>query len=370
MADYYSVLGVPNNAGADQIKKAYRELALKFHPDVNKSKAAEEKFKTINEAYAVLSDEEKRKQYDTYGPEGFGQRFSQEDIFRGSNVNDILKEMGINLNFGFPGGDVFGGMFGGAQRQQDMGQSILHRMDISLQDAAKGTTKEITLRHVKECDACKGSGAEPGSKLSRCQECRGSGYITEVRSSFFGKIQTSSTCQRCYGSGKAYEKRCRTCNGKGGVVANEKVKVTVPPGIRSGMRLKLNGIGDFGRDVKGDLYIEVNELPDSLLKRDGDNIIANVTVPFYVALLGGEASVPTIDGTRKIEIAQGTSPGTKIAIGGAGIKHLGSSQRGDEIIIVNVDIPKTLSRNERELIEQFRDINKGPGQGGKKFGFF
>ncbi len=372
MVDYYSVLGVPKTASADQIKKAYRELALKYHPDRNKSSGAEEKFKEINEAYAVLSDDTKRKQYDAYGPEGFSQRYTEQDIFRGSNVNDLLREMGIDLNFGFGGGESLFQMFGGTQvNRQDLGQNILYRMDITLKEAANGATKEITVRHVKECDNCSGTGGEPGSKVTKCAECRGSGYVTEVRNSFFGRIQTTAPCQKCSGTGKRYEKKCRACNGRGGVVANERVQVNVPAGIASGMRLKLGGMGDFGRDGKGDLYIEINELKDSVLQRDGYNIIANIYVPFYTAILGGEVKVPTIDGEKTLEIPQGTAVGTRIAIRGAGIKHFNSSSKGDEIIVVNIEIPRNLPASRRKLIEEFRDNSGGvSGQDQKRFGLF
>ncbi len=371
MPDYYSVLGVPKDATTDQIKKAYRELALKFHPDRNKDKDAENKFKEINEAYAVLSNDEKRKQYDAYGPEGFGQRYSEQDIFRGSNIQDILNEMGINLNFGFGGQDLFGGMFGMGQQRGDVGQSVLYRMDVTLKDAANGATKEIMVKHVKECSACGGTGGDQGSKLTKCSECRGTGYRTVTQNSFFGRIQTTSVCNRCMGKGKTYERRCRACNGKGGVVANEKVQVRIPAGIKSGMRLKLEGMGDFGGDGSGDLYIEMNVLNDRTFRRDGDDIITEVSIPFYTAILGGEVTVPTLDGDRKIHIGPGTAPGSKVEINGAGMKRFNGSTHGNEIVIVKVDIPKSLSAGEKEMIEKFRDMNAdASSQGGRRFGIF
>lgn len=370
MTDYYAVLGVPKSATAEQIKKAYRELALRYHPDRNKDAGAEAKFKEINEAYAVLGDAEKRQQYDAYGPEGFSQKYTADDIFRGSNFQDIFKEMGININMGgFGSGDFFGGGFG--QQQGDVGQSILYRMDITLHDAADGATKEIGVKHVKACDSCKGSGGEPGSRITKCSGCRGTGYVTVIQNSFLGRIQTTSPCQRCMGSGKSYERKCRRCGGSGGAVATEKVQVKIPAGVRSGMRLKLAGMGDFGRDGSGDLYIDINELSDRTFKRDEDDIIAEIEVPFYTAILGGEISVPSLDGTRKIDIAQGTAPGTRLMIKGAGIKRFNGSSRGDEIVVVNVQIPKSLSSGERELIEKFREAKGGnSAQGNKKFGLF
>ncbi len=367
MADYYSVLGVPRDADLDKIKKAYRELALKYHPDVNKTKEAEEKFKQINEAYAVLSDEQKRRQYDAYGPEGFNRRYTQEDIFRGSNVEDILREMGININLG---GFSFGDMFGGTRGDgQDIGQNILYKVDLTLSEVADGTTKEISVRHVKTCSACHGSGGESGSRQSRCSECRGEGYVTAVSNTFFGRIQTTQQCQRCAGTGKVYEKKCKACAGKGGIVANEKVKVTIPAGVKSGMRLRLQGLGDYGRDGSGDLFIEMNELQDRAFSREGDDIVTKVSIPFYTAILGGEIEVPSLRGMRKIDIAPGTAQGTRIVVHGQGVKKLNSNSRGDEIVVVDVSIPKSLSHDERELIEHFRSINDGP-EDRRRFGIF
>jgi molecular chaperone DnaJ len=367
MADYYSVLGVPRDASEDQIKKAYRKLALELHPDRNKDPEAANRFKEVNEAYAVLGDPEKRKQYDAYGPEGFSQRYTEQDIFRGSDINDILKEMGINLNFGF-GGDSLFQMFGGAQSNRDIGQNILYKMDITLREAANGATKEIGIRHVKKCDACSGTGGEPGSRITKCTECRGTGYVTVIRDSFFGRVQTTAPCQKCSGTGKRYERRCRVCNGRGGVAATEKVQVRIPAGISSGMRLKLNGMGDYGKDGTGDLYIEINELEDRVLRRDGYNVTTSIKVPFYTAILGGNIRVPTLDGERTVELPQGTGPGARIPIRGAGIKHFNASSRGDEIVVIDVAIPKSLSAAERKLIEDFKNMDEG--RQSKRFGLF
>ncbi len=372
MTDYYSTLGVSKGASQDEIKKAYRDLALKYHPDRNPSKEATERFKAINEAYAVLSNEDKRKQYDAYGPEGFSQRYTEQDIFRGSNIQDILKEMGINFNFGFGGQDLFGGMFGTGQQQGDVGQSILYRMDVTLQDVAKGAAKEITVKHVKTCSVCGGSGGDPRSRISKCSECRGTGYRTVIQNSFFGRIQTTSVCSRCMGKGKVYEKKCRACGGKGGIVTTEKVQVRIPAGIKNGMRLKLEGMGDFGSDGSGDLYIDINVLNDKNFRREGDDIITEIEVPFYIAILGGEATAPALDGERRIHIDQGTSPGTRIRIKDAGIKRFGGNSYGDEIVVVNVEIPKSMSAEEKELIEKYKESKTGhkPPSGGRIFGVF
>jgi len=225
MADYYSVLGVQKTATQDEIKKAYRNLALKYHPDRNKSKDAEEQFKKINEAYAVLSDEQKRKQYDSFGPEGFNRRFTQDDIFRGSNIEDILREMGINLNFGFgTGGDPFGGQFGNAYQEQEP-QGVT--LNLSFHDIEKGMDREFEVQRHKVCSNCRGSGGEPGSKQVKCPACDGRGNRRVEQNSFFGRFEMITTCSNCMGRGKVFEKACSKCNGKGRTAVREKFRVTV-----------------------------------------------------------------------------------------------------------------------------------------------
>ncbi len=366
--DYYSLLGVPKTASLDDIKRAYRDLALKYHPDVNKTENAEEKFKAINEAYAVLSNPEKRRQYDAYGPEQFGQRYNAEDIFRGFNFEDIFRDLGINVGFGnfsnfSSSNDIFDRLFsqgfGTRNRGIDEGQSILYRMDVSLEDVAGGAEKGIMLRHVKKCDRCSGIGAEPGSRIIKCDHCNGSGYMTIVRNSMFGRMQTTTTCDKCGGTGKVYEKQCRQCHGKGGVVGEDKVSVKIPAGVEDGMRLRLKGMGDYSRGAPGDLFIEVHVQKHKLFRREGNDIYAEVSIPFYVASLGGKIDAPTLHGTTSIEVHQGTQPGTKVILGGEGLKSFRGSRQGDEIITVNVSLPKNLSKEEEELMKKFRDLDSG-----------
>ncbi|MGB9732495.1 MAG: molecular chaperone DnaJ [Candidatus Micrarchaeia archaeon] len=365
--DYYDILGVPHDATLDQIKKAYRELALKYHPDRNKSKEAEEKFKEINEAYAVLSDPEKRRQYDMYGPAGFGQKYTEEDIFRGFNIEDIFKDLGLNFDFDF---FDFGGedIFGTPRRRQhhNVGQSILYRLDITLEEAAKGAEKEIRFRHIKKCPHCNGSGAEPNAKLIKCPECNGTGFIVTTRNTFFGRIQTSTVCPRCGGTGKIYDKPCKVCNGTGGVVSDEKVVVKIPPGIEDGTRLRLKGMGDYSKGGAGDMFVEVHILEHRLFKRVGNDIYTSITIPFYIALLGGRVKVPTLNGEKEIEIPRGIQHGEKIVMHGEGIRS--PKGTGDEIIIVNISLPKYLSKEEEELIKKFKELKEGGGD--KKKWFF
>ncbi len=365
--DYYEILGVSRNASPEEIKKAYRELALKFHPDRNPDKKATEIFKEANEAYAVLSDPEKRRQYDAYGPAGFGQRYSEEEIFRNFNFEQIFKDMGINFGFGQGGDEIFGSIFGqGMGRQRDVGQSILYKMDLSLNEIAKGTQKEIQIRHLKRCERCGGGGAEPGSKMGKCSACNGSGRVARTTNTFFGRMQTVTVCERCGGKGKTYEKRCKQCNGKGGAIASERIMVTIPAGVSEGMRLRLDGMGDYGADGNGDLFVEVHELKHDQFRREGDDVYVHVRIPFYTAILGGRITVPTLDGDKEITLEAATQQGKEITLRGGGIRRLRGAGSGDEIVTVDIDLPKVLSQEQRDLIEKFRQSDQ---IGKKKFGF-
>ena len=368
--DYYEILGVEKAATADEIKRAYRNLALKYHPDKNKAKDAEEHFKKVNEAYAVLSNPEKRKSYDMYGAEGFQQRYSAEDIFRGTNFEDLFRDMGINFGFDTSGmfGSVFGQNFGS---RTERGNDLLYGMEISLEEVASGTKKEISIKHVKKCDKCNGTGAELGSKITKCQECGGSGRVRHITNTIFGSMQTITTCQRCGGRGKSYDRRCRACSGSGGVVGVDKVEVSVPAGIRDQTRLRLEGLGDYGKDGAGDLYMEIKVARHRHFTRKDDDIYLDVTIPFHTAALGGSIEVPTLSGKQQITIEPGTQPNSQKVLHGAGIKHFRGSSHGDEIVNIKVEIPKNLSEEKRELMERFKALDSGKDSDSKKkFGFF
>lgn len=368
--DYYEILGVPKNASQDEIKKAYRELALKFHPDRNKSKAAEEKFKKVNEAYAVLGDEQKRKQYDAYGPEGFNQRFTQEDIFRNFDIEDVLRSMGIDFGFGsFGDSNIFSNMFGFNQRRRDgdIGSDILAKVDVSLLDASKGTEKDIYVRHVVKCESCGGSGARPGSKIVICEKCRGSGQVATTMRSPFGIMQSISTCPECRGMGKMPSAVCKACGGTGKMQTENKIKVTIPKGVDTGTHLRVRGMGDYGKDRQGDLYVDVNVLKDKIFRREGSNLYAELHVPFYIAALGGRVYAPTLEGEKEVVIEEGAQNGSSITLRGMGMPHFNSSGRGDEILKIVVDIPKHLTAEQRDLLGKFASLDLGRK---KRFGIF
>jgi molecular chaperone DnaJ len=253
--DYYKILGVSANASEDDIKKAYRDLALKFHPDKNKSHDAEEKFKEINEAFAVLRDPQKRRQYDAYGAEGFGRMFTQEDIFRGFDINEIFRQVNEG-NFQ----DLFNiSGFGGFQStmRMDVGSDILESIEVTRSEAAHGTERRLRVAHTKLCAECKGSGAEKGSKTVTCKECSGKGQVRKTVRIPFGVMETITTCPGCNGMGKAMEKLCKSCHGHGRMQGVDNIMMKVPAGITSGSRLRLAGLGDYGADRTGDLYVDI-----------------------------------------------------------------------------------------------------------------
>ncbi len=364
--DFYKLLGVQKNATQDQIKQAYRELALKYHPDRNKDKSAEDTFKKINEAYAVLGDPEKRKQYDMMGSEAFNRRYTEEDIFRGFNFQDIFKDMGVNVNFGFGDDDIFN-PFGSARgRQGDVGQSILYKLSITLQEAAQGVEKEISLKHSVACSRCKGTGGEPDSEKITCPTCEGSGYQRTIRNTILGRIQTMVTCPRCGGRGQQYKRSCRQCNGNGREVKNDRIKVNIPHGVMDNMRLKYEGMGDYGMDSNGDLYIEIEVKEDKTFTRDGDDIYTQISIPFYKAILGAEVDVPTLFGSKKIRIEPGTQPNTRIALKREGIRRMNSDYKGNEIVEIKVHIPEHLSKEESDLILQYKKMKDGDGEAPKR----
>lgn len=372
--DFYDVLGVKKGASLDEIKQAYRKLALQYHPDRNKSKEAEEKFKEINEAYAVLSNPEKRKQYDAYGPDQFNQRFSEEDIFRGFDFQNIFRNMGFDVgDQGFSGfgniDDIFDNLFnrGSQYGEGTRGNDILARIRLSMLEAVNGATKTLTIKHIAQCDRCAGTGAEPGSKVITCPTCNGRGQVANARRTPFGVMQTITTCPTCGGSGKVPEKKCRKCGGTGRIQKDDSVEVEIPKGVDTGTRLRLRGLGDYGTSRRGDLYIDVEVEPDPRFKRKGDDLVTTIHVPFYTAILGGTIEAPTIDGSESVKISPGTQSGDTAVIKGKGVPRFNRAGVGDEIIRIQVDLPKKMTQEQEDLIRKYAETEGDSSSKKKRF---
>jgi len=363
--DYYEILGVSKSAGKDEIKSAYRKLALKFHPDRNKDPDAEARFKEISEAYAVLSDDKKRETYDQYGHAGFDQRYTQEDIFRSadfSGFEDVFSQ------FGF-GGDPFGGMFGqmfgfggrSGGRMREYGADLETVIEITLEEAAKGLKKDISYSRTKSCGKCKGSGSEPGSLRRTCSACGGKGQVQQTRRAGPMAFYTVNTCGKCRGEGSTVEKPCSGCNGSGKVGEQEHLKVSIPAGIANGMRLRLEGLGEYGREGPGDLFVRVAVKRHDTFERDGDDLYTTVPISFARAAIGGDIEVPALFGKDKLHIPQGTTSHTVFRLKGEGMPRIGRSGKGDEMVRVVIDVPKKLSKKQKELLEEFEKEKEGKG---------
>ncbi|MFP4316036.1 MAG: molecular chaperone DnaJ [Desulfovibrionales bacterium] len=356
--DYYEVLGVSREAGSDEIKSSYRKLAFKYHPDRNNGDAeAEEKFKEAAEAYEVLRDPEKRRQYDAYGHEGLGnggfQGFhSSEDIF--STFGDIFSEF-----FGF-GGDP-------RRPRPQAGMDLRYNLRVSFMDAAKGTEVEIKVPKKEHCDTCEGSGVEPGHSPTPCQHCNGRGQIYQSQ----GFFRVALTCPVCRGQGEVITEPCRTCRGRGAVDVTKKIKVRIPAGVDDGSRLRLRGEGEPGINggPHGDLYVVIYVEPDKVFKRQGQDLIVEVELSVVQAILGDKIEVPSLDGPVSMEIPRGTQSGQVLQLNGLGLPHPGASQNGDLLVKVTVKIPSKVSKKQEELLREF-DRLEGEKPMKKVKGFF
>ncbi|MBS7652562.1 MAG: molecular chaperone DnaJ [Candidatus Bathyarchaeia archaeon] len=353
--DYYEILGVDRNASQEEIKKAFHRLALKYHPDRNKEPGAEEKFKEISEAYAVLSDPEKRKQYDAYGFEGIQGRYRPEDIFNRTVFRDIFSEFGFDFEDLFE--RIFGGGFGGFGFQQVQvgprrGRHLEAEIEVTLEQVANGAEVEIALPRMRRCSSCGGSGAEAGSRLLKCPRCNGTGRIEERSYSGFAQLIRVMPCNRCDGRGEIPERACRRCGGSGLEESRTKLQVRVPPGIEDGDSLILRGQGDDGPygGPPGDLYVTVRVKPHPYLVRRGLDVVYDAEVSFPQAALGAEITVPTLRGEAKVRIPPGTQSGTMIRLRGEGIR--GNYGRGDQLVNIRVKVPERLTKRQRELLEE------------------
>jgi len=353
--DYYEILGVDRSASKDDIKKAYRKLALQYHPDKNKEKGAEEKFKEISEAYAVLHDDEKRKMYDQYGHAGIDQRYSTEDIFRGTDFNDIFRTMGFD--FGME--DLFSQFFGGrgipGQRTRvQRGSDIRYDIEISLEDAYHGIKTEIEVPRTEVCDMCRGSGAKPGTSPKRCENCGGTGELRQTRRTAFGMFTQIGVCPRCRGQGTVIEAACPTCRGHGVVQKTRKIELKIPRGIDDGAHLRLAGEGEHpgGAAQSGDLYIVVHMKDHPIFERRGEHLYRKFEVTFPQVTLGATVTVPTLEGTERLKIPEGTESGSLFKIKNRGMPHMKESGYGDLYVQVQVVTPKRLSKRARLLLEE------------------
>jgi molecular chaperone DnaJ len=354
--DYYEILGVPRNASKEEIKRAYRRLALKYHPDRNKSPDAEEKFKEISEAYGVLSDDTKRAQYDRWGHAGIEGRYSPEDIFRTINFEDIFGDLGFD--FGFDSiFDMFFGRRRGRRAGPRKGADLRADIEISLEDAYRGIETVVSYPRLEECNACNGSGAAPGTSPRTCPTCGGSGQTGYTKRTLFGQFTSVTTCGTCKGEGKVIDTPCRQCRGTGLVQRTRKISVKIPPGVDDGSRLRIPGEGEAGErgGPPGDLYVVVHIKPHEFFVREDEDILCEVPITFSQAALGAEIEVPTLDGKAKLKIPPGTQSGTIFRLKGKGMPSLKGYGRGDQHVRVIVRTPTNLSNREKEL---FRELAK------------
>jgi molecular chaperone DnaJ len=349
--DYYEVLNVSKDAKKEDIKKVYRKLALKYHPDRNKSPEAEERFKEISEAYAVLSDDEKRAQYDRFGHAGISGKYTWDDIFRGADFESIFRDIG----FGFGGFNNIFNMFFGRRRPQRQGPRIganLHyNLEITLEEVAKGLETEIEIPRSEVCETCNGDGIKSGTNPKMCPNCKGMGQIRHERYSGFMRFTEIRTCNRCFGRGRIVDHPCLTCNGVGNVKRNRRIKVKVPKGIMSGYSLRLKEEGEAGilGGPKGDLYVNIHVKPHEIFKREGSNIISNEHITFPQAALGDKIHVSTLDKKLTLKIPSGTQPDTIFRLRGKGLPHLNRWGKGDQLVRVIVKTPTILTRSQKEI---------------------
>ena len=362
--DYYEVLGVDRNASAEDIKKAYRKLAIKYHPDKNPdNKEAEEKFKEAAEAYSVLSDADKKARYDQFGHagvEGAGPDFSGGF----GNLNDILNDLfGGAFGGGFGGFSGFGGGFGGGrtgQRQQRVyrGRDIRVRVKLTLEEIAKGVEKEISIEKSVPCKDCSGKGAKNSSDIKTCPACNGTGQVQRVVNSFLGQTVTYSTCQQCGGEGKIISNPWRSCNGTGLVRKRETIKVKIPAGVEAGMQLTIQGEGHAAKNngINGDLLVVIEEQEHPNLKRDGNNLYYTKVISMPDAILGAEVEIPCLDGSYKIKVDPGTQSGEVVRLRGKGLPTVnGYGGTGDMYVKIAVWIPRKLDKEEKAVIESLRN---------------
>lgn len=364
--DYYKILGVEKSASQDEIKKAFRKLAHKLHPD--KPGGDEEKFKEVNEAYQVLGDETKRKQFDQFGSTfdqqgGFGGGAGWEDFMRAARGGGGFGGQNANFDFGnIDLGDLFGDMFGfgggrSRGRGRQGGKDIQVDVKLTFREAVFGTDKEIKLHKENTCDVCSGNGAEPGTEIKTCSECNGQGQVRRVQQTILGAMQTAVLCPTCHGQGKIPTKKCKHCGGDGRVKSESVYTVKIPAGIDNGEAIRLSGKGESGGAFgeSGDLFIRVHVEEEKGFEREGFDIYTEAIIDYPLAVLGGTTEIDTLDGKKKLTIPEGTHSHQKFRLRGLGVPYLQRSGRGDQYINVIVDVPKKVSKKAKKLLEELRE---------------
>jgi molecular chaperone DnaJ len=346
--DYYEILGVERNASGDELKKAYRKMALKYHPDKNPGdKEAEEKFKEAAEAYEVLSDPEKRRKYDQFGHSAFS---GQQGFGGATDMNDFFN-------------DIFGGAFGGfggggsgrRGKRVSKGSNLRIKVKLTLEEIAKGVEKKIKVTKQVNCKSCSGSGAKNGTAHKTCSTCNGSGQVTRVQSTFLGQMQTTSVCPTCHGAGTVITDKCSSCHGDGTTREEEIISINIPAGVEEGMQMAVTGKGNAVRNgVPGDLIVVFEEIPHEFLQRDEHNLHFDLHLNFADAALGCDIDIPTLDGKAKIKIEPGTQSGKILRLKGKGLPVLDHYQKGDLLVTINIWTPQKLSKEEKALLEKLR----------------
>lgn len=364
--DYYEVLGVSKGASDDEIRKAHRKLAKKYHPDLNRDNPeAAEKFKELNEAYEVLSDKDKRAKYDQFGFAGVDPNYGagQGGFGGGFDMGDL--------------GDIFGSFFGGGfgggstrsrRNSPQRGETLQQRIMLSFEEAAFGCEKEITINRTETCEECGGSGAEPGTSPETCSNCRGSGVVTQTQRTPLGMFQTQGACPNCRGTGKIIRKPCKKCSGAGRVRKSKTLKVNIPAGIDDGQSIQLRGQGGAGVNggPAGDVIVTISIRPHPIFTREGQDVVCEIPISFAQAALGDTLQVPTIDGKVSYDIPEGTQTGTVFRLKGKGIQNVNGRGRGDQYVRVNIEVPRNLTHRQKELLREFENSTTDENQTQRK----